>query len=113
MTGVELFGEEETTEWEYNDGYVTRTASGQIETRHAIETQIGPGGPYEVVVTGSVIIAVQSLNFEQTYTDGVFMTDTLPASVPVLFIAPDSDTDIEITSVEGNTYNIRSFTSQP
>ena len=113
VTGVELFGEEETTEWEYNDGYVTRTASGQIETRHAIETQIGPGGPYEVVVTGSVIIAVQSLNFEQTYTDGVFMTDTLPASVPVLFIAPDSDTDIEITSVEGNTYNIRSFTSQP
>ena len=106
ITDVEMFVE---TDWEYNNGYASRLVRGQLETRHALETTIGPGGPYRVVVTGSVIISVPSLHFEQTFTNGDFMTEALDGSAQVLFIAPDSDTEIEITDIDGYTYYIRSI----
>ena len=108
ISDVEMF-EYHAHDWEYSDGYVS--CNGCSETRKAIECMIGPGGPYRVVVSGSVIISVPAVQFEQTYTDGEFMTDTLDGCVPVLFIAPDAESDVEITSVneETFTYNIRSF----
>ena len=89
--------------WSFSEGVATCGSCG--EKRSCVSLNVGPGGPYNITVNGSVILYIPENNYSVTI-NGSFVTPELNNTVAAYLITTTSGYSIKQCDNDGSNYNI-------